>query len=157
MTMHQEKAIIAAGCFWGVEHKFRQVPGVMDTRVGYIGGRTENPTYEDVCRKDTGHAEAVEILFNPDQISYEDILRVFFNLHDPTQKDRQGPDIGDQYRSAIFTLGIGQKQRAEALREDLQASGTYKKPIATRITPADHLIFYEAEEYHQCYIEKQRR
>ena len=151
----QEKAILAAGCFWGVEHKFRQTDGIIDTRVGYIGGHTENPSYKDVCYNDTGHAEAVEITYDPAIISYEQILKIFFDIHDPTQKNRQGPDVGDQYRSAIFTLTPDQRKTAEEMIHNLEDKNSFPKTIQTLVTPAQGLTFYEAEEYHQRYIEKQ--
>jgi len=149
---HVEKATFAAGCFWGVESTFRAVPGVLDVAVGYTGGQTANPTYEDVCSDDTGHAEAVEVDFDPARVTYDQLLDVFWENHDPTQKNRQGPDVGTQYRSAIFTHSPAQKAAAEASKAKLEASGRYKRPIATEITPAS--TFYRAEEYHQRYLEK---
>jgi peptide-methionine (S)-S-oxide reductase len=145
-----EKTIFAAGCFWGVESAFRRVEGVEDTRVGYTGGHTENPSYEEVCTGETGHAEAVEVTFNPKRVSYEDLLNVFWDEHDPTQKNRQGPDVGTQYRSAIFYKSDDQRETAEASKE--AASGDHSRPIATEIEPAD--TFWKAEEYHQQYEEK---
>lgn len=150
-----ETAIFAAGCFWGAEHAFRRVKGVADTAVGYTGGRVENPTYEDVCTGGTGHAEAVKVTFDPDQVSYDELLDVFWALHDPTQVDRQGPDIGTQYRSAIFTLDDAQAARASASREALAEGNRTGRPIATRIEPAGS--FYDAEDYHQRYFEKRGR
>jgi peptide-methionine (S)-S-oxide reductase len=144
------KATFAAGCFWGVEDTYRHVPGVERTRVGYIGGRTENPTYRDVCSHTTGHAEAVEVTYNPDVVSYEDLLKVFWASHDPTQVNRQGPDVGDSYRTAIFTHDAAQETAARELRNAEQSR--HGKPIATEITPAP--TFWEAEEYHQQYFEK---
>ena len=147
-----EKATFAAGCFWGVESAFRQVSGVIDTQVGYTGGATTDPTYQDVCTDATGHAEAIEITFDPAKVSYEKLLDLFWRMHDPTQVDRQGPDVGTQYRSAIFYHSPQQKASAEASRSALDKSGKYKKPIATQILPAGS--FYRAEEYHQRYFEK---
>jgi peptide-methionine (S)-S-oxide reductase len=147
-----EKAIFAAGCFWGVESSFREVKGVKQTAVGYSGGHTKNPTYKDICTDKTGHAEVVEVEFDPSVISYDDLLNVFWQAHDPTQVNRQGPDYGTQYRSAIFFLTPQQETAARASKEKLQKSGQFKKPIATEITPASD--FYRAEEYHQQYLEK---
>jgi peptide-methionine (S)-S-oxide reductase len=147
-----EKAIFAAGCFWGVEADFAALPGVGATEVGYTGGKTERPTYEDVCRHTTGHAEAVQVTFDPAKISYADLVETFFTLHDPTQINRQGPDVGDQYRSAIFTLSPEQAETARAIKEKLTQAGRYKKPIATIIEPAK--TFWRAEEYHQQYFAK---
>jgi peptide-methionine (S)-S-oxide reductase len=147
-----EKAAFAAGCFWGVEAAFRQVPGVLEAAVGYTGGSTKNPTYEDVCADGTGHAEAVEVEFDPERVTYEQLLDVFWENHDPTQKNRQGPDVGTQYRSGIFFYTPEQKAAAEASKAKLEASGRYKRPIATEITPA--ATFWRAEEYHQRYLEK---
>jgi peptide-methionine (S)-S-oxide reductase len=144
------RATFAAGCFWGVEETFRHVPGVERTRVGYIGGRTENPTYRDVCSHTTGHAEAVEVTYNPDVVSYPHLLKVFWSSHDPTQVNRQGPDVGDNYRSAIFTHDQKQEAAARGSRNAEQAN--HKRPIATEIVPAPE--FWEAEEYHQQYHEK---
>ena len=145
-----ETATFAAGCFWGVEAAFRQVPGVVDAVSGYTGGRTENPTYRDVCSHTTGHAEAVEVTFDPQQVSYDQLLGVFWEIHDPTQLNRQGPDVGDQYRSAIFTHSPEQFAEATASRERQQ--GHSKKPIVTQIEPA--APFWRAEEYHQRYFQK---
>lgn len=144
-----EKATFAAGCFWGVEDVFMSLPGVVATRVGYIGGRTENPAYRDVCGHGTGHAEAVEVAFDPQQISYQTLLDVFWECHDPTQLNRQGPDIGDQYRSAIFFHSAEQQRMAEESREKLDNSGRLRRRIVTEIVPAP--IFWEAEAYHQKY------
>lgn len=144
------KAIFGAGCFWGVEAAFRGVPGVMDAPVGYSGGSVENPTYEQVCTGRTGHAEVVQVEYDPDAVSYEELLDVFWKNHDPTQVNRQGPDVGSQYRSAIFYTNDEQRRIAEAARE--RAQGSYKRPIATEITAAGP--FYRAEEYHQRYFEK---
>lgn len=145
-------ATFAAGCFWGVEAAFRQIPGVTGTRVGYIGGATENPTYQEVCSDRTGHAEAVEVTYDPGRASYDDLLRVFWENHDPTQRNRQGPDVGAQYRSAIFYHDVEQEIAAEASKGRLEQAGAYRRPIVTEITPAPR--FYEAEDYHQRYLEK---
>lgn len=147
-----EKATFGAGCFWGVEVAFRQLEGVTATQVGYLGGSLENPTYKDVCSGRTGHAEVVEVTYDPAQTSYEDLLKVFWENHDPTQLNRQGPDIGDQYRTAIFFHTPEQETAARASLAQLDASGRFKRPIATEITPASE--FYRAEEYHQQYLEK---
>lgn len=146
------KATFAAGCFWGVEDTFRQVPGITATRVGYTGGQTSHPTYEQVCSNRTGHAEAVEVTYDPEAVSYEKLLAVFFDAHDPTQVNRQGPDHGSQYRSAIFTHDAEQLASAEAAKAHLESSGRSTRPIATQIEPAGE--FYEAEEYHQQYYER---
>ena len=146
------KAIFAAGCFWGVEATFRQLPGVVSTRVGYTGGALSNPTYEDVCTDRTGHAEAVEVEYDPSKLSYEKLLDVFWENHDPTQLNRQGPDRGTQYRSAIFFTSPEQEAAAKASKERLEKSGRYRKPIVTQIVPAP--TFYEAEDYNQQYLEK---
>jgi peptide-methionine (S)-S-oxide reductase len=147
-----EKATFAAGCFWGIEVAFRQTPGVTDAVVGYSGGHTQNPNYEQVCSGRTGHAEAVEVSFDPQKISYAQLLQVFWQCHDPTQMNRQGPDIGTQYRSAIFFHSPQQAEAARASRAQQQGSG---RPIVTEITPAT--VFYPAEEYHQRYLEKHGR
>jgi peptide-methionine (S)-S-oxide reductase len=149
----ESKATFAAGCFWGVEAAFRQVEGVTATRVGYTGGRTENPTYEDVCSHTTGHAEAVEVSYDPEQVSYEQLLDVFWANHDPTQLNRQGWDVGDNYRTEIFVHDEEQRAAAEASKRREQ--GRFRKPIVTGITPAQ--TFYEAEDYHQQYLEKRGR
>jgi peptide-methionine (S)-S-oxide reductase len=149
---HLEKATFAAGCFWGVEAAFRRVEGVVSTQVGYTGGHTENPTYKDVCSDRTGHAEAVEIIYDPEKVSYKDLLEVFWSIHDPTQLDRQGPDVGSQYRSAIFHHNGLQAREATESRNALEESGRFKRPIVTEIGPAGP--FYRAEEYHQQYYEK---
>ena len=146
------KATFAAGCFWGVEATFRQLPGVISTRVGYTGGKTENPTYKDVCTDGTGHAEAVEVEYDPAKISYDALLEVFWENHDPTQLNRQGPDWGTQYRSAIFFHTPEQEAEAKASKEKLGKSGRFRKPIVTQIVAAP--TFYEAEDYHQQYLEK---
>lgn len=145
-----EKALFAAGCFWGVQFYFDQEPGVVASTVGYTGGHTENPTYEDVCYKNTGHAEALLVEFDPSKITYEDMLRHFFRMHDPTQMNRQGPDVGEQYRSAIFYFNDEQKAMAEKVKSELASE--FDEPIVTEITAAT--MFYPAEEYHQKYTEK---
>lgn len=145
-------ATFAAGCFWGVEQQFRAVNGVVDAEVGYTGGHTDNPTYEQVCGKNTGHAEAVRVTFDPGVVSYSDLLSVFWKMHDPSQVNRQGPDIGDQYRSAIFTHDAGQAEEAERSRAAEDASGAHGGPIATKIEPAGK--WWRAEDYHQRYFEK---
>jgi peptide-methionine (S)-S-oxide reductase len=147
-----EKATFAAGCFWGVEATFRQIPGVKGTRVGYIGGDLKNPTYKDVCTDRTGHAEAVEVDFDPAKVSYNDLLQVFWENHDPTQFNRQGPDYGSQYRSAIFFHSPAQEQAARQSKDELEKSGRFSRKIVTLIVPAT--TFYEAEDYHQQYLEK---
>ncbi|MDI6720622.1 MAG: peptide-methionine (S)-S-oxide reductase MsrA [Methanomicrobiales archaeon] len=147
-----EKATFAAGCFWGVEMAFCRVPGVVETTVGYTGGTVESPTYRDVCTGLTGHAEAVQVIYDPRQVRYDDLLEVFWSIHDPTTPDRQGADVGSQYRSAIFYHTEEQKRRAEASRDRLQQSGRFRRPIVTQIAPARE--FWAAEEYHQKYLEK---
>jgi len=149
-----EKATFAAGCFWGVEEAFGRVDGVIETTVGYIGGKLENPTYEDVCSNTTGHAEAVEIKYDSDKVSYEDLLNIFWEIHDPTQVNRQGVDIGSQYRSVIFYHNNKQKDIAEKSKKNLDNSKKFKKPIATEIAEANK--FYMAEEYHQKYFQKKK-
>lgn len=146
-----EKATFAAGCFWGVEAAFRRTKGVTSTTVGYTGGTFENPIYEDVCTDRTGHAEAVQVEYNPSTVSYEELLELFWKVHDPTTLNRQGSDVGSQYRSAVFFHTSEQEAAARALKEKLQASGI-RRPIVTEITPAS--TFYRAEEYHQQYLEK---
>jgi peptide-methionine (S)-S-oxide reductase len=148
-----KKATFGAGCFWGVEAAFRQLEGVTGTRVGYSGGHTEDPTYEDVCSHTTGHAEVVEVSYDPEQVSYDDLLATFWAKHDPTQLNRQGWDIGDQYRSAIFVHD--EEQREAALRSKDLEQQRHRKPIVTQIEPAQ--TFYEAEDYHQQYLEKRGR
>ena len=145
-------ATFAAGCFWGVEYAFRKVPGVLKTTVGYTGGHTESPTYEQVCSHTTGHAEAVQVEFDPSKVSYEKLLENFWAMHDPTTLNRQGPDRGDQYRSAIFYHSPEQEQAAKALKGKLERSGKFKRPIVTEIAPEKE--FYKAEDYHQQYFEK---
>lgn len=146
------KATFAAGCFWGVEAIFRQIRGVNATRVGYTGGTLPSPTYEDVCTDRTGHAEAVEVDFDPTKVGYSELLDVFWQNHDPTQVNRQGPDWGTQYRSAIFFHDAEQEAAARVSKEKLERSGRFNKPLATQIVPA--ATFYEAEDYHQQYLEK---
>jgi peptide-methionine (S)-S-oxide reductase len=146
------KATFAAGCFWGVEATFRQIPGVKSTRVGYIGGHTENPTYKEVCTDRTGHAEAVEVEFDPAVARYDELLKTFWENHDPTQLNRQGPDWGSQYRSAIYFHTPEQEAAAHASKDALEKAHRYSKPIVTQIVPA--VTFYPAEEYHQQYLEK---
>ncbi len=147
-----EKASFGAGCFWGVEATFRELDGVIDAVSGYQGGHTENPTYKDVCTDRTGHAEVVEVEYDPSKISYDKLLDVFWGAHDATQVNRQGPDVGTQYRSAIFFYTPEQEQAARASKSKLEASGRFKRPIATQIEPAK--TFYRAEEYHQQYLAK---
>lgn len=147
-----ELAMFGAGCFWGVEEAFRKAPGVLSTAVGYSGGRTRNPSYADVCRGDTRHAEVVLVEFDPETTSYEALLELFWQVHDPTQINRQGPDVGDQYRSVIFVYSPDQQEAAERSREGLARSGRHARPIATAIEPAGE--FWRAEEYHQQYLRK---
>jgi methionine-S-sulfoxide reductase len=148
-----EQAIFAAGCFWGVQYYFDQIPGVQNTSVGYTGGETENPTYEEVCSHTTGHAEAVWVEYDPKKVQYETLVHHFFRMHDPTQLDRQGPDVGDNYRSAIFYLNEQQQIVASEVKESVQP--TLKEPIVTQIVPAGP--FYRAEDYHQKYAERTGR
>ncbi|HYJ32018.1 MAG TPA: peptide-methionine (S)-S-oxide reductase MsrA [Candidatus Binatia bacterium] len=148
----KEKATFAAGCFWGVESMFRAVPGVLDVAVGYTGGRTEHPTYEDVCTGRTGHAEAVEVVYDPARVSYDTLLGVFFENHDPTTPNRQGPDVGEQYRSAIFVHSPEQEREARAKVAELEGAKRFRRPIVTQVVPA--APFWRAEEYHQRYFEK---
>lgn len=147
-----EKATFGAGCFWGVEARFNELIGVLDTAAGYEGGDLEHPTYQQVCTDRTGHAEVVQVTFDPSRLSYEALLDAFFALHDPTQVNRQGPDRGTQYRSVIFAHNEEQAAEARAKIAELNASGTYRQPIATRVEPAR--TFWRAEEYHQRYLEK---
>ena len=149
-TPPMEKATFAAGCFWGVEAEFRKLEGVTQTRVGYTGGHTQNPTYRDVCSDTTGHAEAVEVTYDPAKISYERLLEVFWENHDPTTPNRQGPDVGSQYRSAVFHHSPEQERAAAASRA--ARAGGYRRPIVTEITVASQ--FWPAEDYHQQYLEK---
>jgi peptide-methionine (S)-S-oxide reductase len=147
-----EKATFAAGCFWGIEEAFRQVKGVIATAVGFSGGHFERPTYEQVCTLNTGHAEAIRVIFDPKVVSYEALLDVFWKIHDPTTKDRQGPDVGKQYRSVIFYHNDEQKAAAFASKEKLETAGAFRNPIVTEIVPVS--AFYMAEDYHQQYVEK---
>ena len=147
-----DTAVFAAGCFWGVEAAFRRVEGVVDAAAGYTGGHVDNPTYEDVCSGTTGHAEAVRVSFDPARCSYEELLAVFWRIHDPTTLNRQGPDVGTQYRSAIFYRTPAQAAAARAARDSRAASGRFARPIVTEIAPAS--TFWRAEEYHQRYLEK---
>lgn len=147
-----EKATFGAGCFWGIEAAIRKIEGVASTTVGYAGGSFKDPTYEDVCSGKTGHAEVVQVEYDPSKVSYEELLRVFWNIHDPTTLNRQGPDIGTQYRSAVFFHNPEQEAAAIASKQELQSSDRYQKSIVTEITPASE--FYRAEDYHQQYFEK---
>lgn len=147
-----ERATFGAGCFWGVEAAFRQIKGVKSTAVGYEGGQLENPSYEDVCYRETGHAEVVEVEFDPEKVSFETLLNVFWENHDPTTLNRQGPDVGEQYRSAIFFHSAEQQAAAQRSKDALEKEGRYRRPIVTEITPAQ--TFYKAEDYHQQYLEK---
>jgi peptide-methionine (S)-S-oxide reductase len=148
----QEIATFGAGCFWGIEAAFRRVPGVLDAAVGYSGGHTQNPSYQDVCTDTTGHAEVVQVTFDPEKVSYDQLLDVFWTIHDPTQVNRQGPDYGKQYRTAIFFHSPEQEAKAKKSKQGLEASGKLRRPVATEITPAGP--FWRAEEYHQRYLEK---
>ncbi|SMO89943.1 peptide-methionine (S)-S-oxide reductase [Melghirimyces algeriensis] len=146
------KATFGAGCFWSVEELFRKVEGVMSTAVGYMGGATENPTYEEVCTDRTGHAEVVHLEYDPARVSYKELLQIFWENHNPTTFNRQGPDVGSQYRSVVFYYTPEQKEMAEKSKEELDNSGKWKDPIVTSIEPA--ATFYRAEEYHQRYLQK---
>jgi peptide-methionine (S)-S-oxide reductase len=148
-----QKATFAAGCFWGVESAFRRIPGVTATRVGYTGGHTDDPSYYDVCSDTTGHAEAVEVEFDPEQVSYEELLAVFWANHDPTTPNRQGPDVGSQYRAAVFFHSPEQQEQALKTKAAIQAA--LPVPVVTEVVPAE--TFHEAEDYHQQYFEKQGR
>lgn len=150
-----ELATFGAGCFWGVEADFREIPGVVGTTVGFEGGRMVNPTYEAVCSDTTGHAEVVQVEFDPERVDFDQLLSVFWSNHDPTQVNRQGPDFGDQYRTVIFYHSPEQRTAAEESKTALEASKRFKKPIATQIVPSE--TFYRAEEYHQQYLEKRGR
>jgi peptide-methionine (S)-S-oxide reductase len=147
-----EKAVFGAGCFWSVEVRFSELPGVVDTAVGYEGGTLEHPTYKEVCTDRTGHAEVVEVTYDPSRLAFDTLLDTFFSLHDPTQVNRQGPDWGTQYRSAVFATSDEQAAQARAKIAELNASGAFRKPIATLVEPAT--TFWKAEEYHQRYLEK---
>lgn len=147
-----EKATFAAGCFWGVEAAFAKVAGVSETAVGYSGGSFPHPTYREVCSGRTGHAEVVEVTFDPTKVSYDQLLDIFWGVHDPTTLNRQGPDVGEQYRSAVFYHSAEQEKAARASKERLEKSGRLPRPVVTEITPAS--VFYRAEEYHQKYLEK---
>lgn len=150
--MSNETATFAAGCFWGVEQSFRDTNGVVETEVGYLGGHSDSPTYEAICRKGTGHAEAVRVIFDPAIVSYDALLTLFWSIHNPTQKNRQGPDVGDQYRSALFPHSDAQKKAAIAALEAEDKSGRHPAPIATQIEP--EAKWWKAEDYHQQYFEK---
>lgn len=150
-----DEAIFAAGCFWGVQYYFDRVPGVSATAVGYIGGHVKNPTYEQVCAGSTGHAEAVKISFDPSLVSYEALLKHFFRIHDPTQLNRQGPDIGENYRSAVFYKDNAQKKTAQRIINQLEKTGQFRRPIVTALEPA--VTFWEAEAYHQKFTERTGR
>jgi peptide-methionine (S)-S-oxide reductase len=150
--MKTEIATFGAGCFWGVEATFRQTEGVIDTAVGYCGGKTANPTYEEVCSDETGHAEVVQVTFDPRRVSYDSLLDIFFTSHNPTTLDRQGPDVGSQYRSAVFVHDESQRAAAEVSKARWDASGRWPRPVVTEIVPAQP--FWRAEEYHQRYLEK---
>jgi len=147
-----KKATFGAGCFWGIESTFRRVPGVISTAVGFAGGHLDKPTYEDVCTDRTGHAEVVQVEYDPAKVAYEDLLEVFWNCHDPTQLNRQGPDIGTQYRSVIFYHDDEQKTEAEESKSRMESLGLYRRPIVTQIVQASP--FFRAEEYHQQYLAK---
>ncbi len=150
--MATEKATFGAGCFWGVEAKLSELTGVLDTATGYEGGTVNNPTYRDVCTDRTGHAEVVELIFDPARISYDSLLDAFFSLHNPTEINRQGPDLGTQYRSIVFTHTDAQRAEAQEKIAELNASGVFRRPVATAVEPAQ--TFWRAEEYHQRYLEK---
>jgi len=152
LIITMEKATFGAGCFWGVEAAFRKINGVLNTTVGYMGGNLENPTYEEVCTDKTGHVEVVQVNYDPSKVTYDELLEIFWNVHNPTQLNRQGPDIGSQYKSVIFYHNNQQKKIAENSKQKLENSSKYKNPIVTEITEVKK--FYHAEEYHQQYIEK---
>ena len=153
--MEFQKAIFAAGCFWGVEERFRKVKGVISTRVGYTGGNFTEPTYRDVCSHKTGHAEAIEVTYDPSKASYDDLLNVFWSIHNPTTLNRQGPDEGTQYRSAIFYLNSEQREKVLSSKAKLDASKRFNKPVVTQVISASD--FWEAEEYHQQYEKKRKK
>lgn len=150
--MSEHKAYFAAGCFWGVEDRFRKTPGVLDAVSGYMGGHVDNPGYKQVCTGDTGHAEAVEVTFDSGKVSYEELLELFFSMHNPTTLNRQGPDFGSQYRSAIFVVDEQQRTAAEAAIRQVEVSGKWNDPVVTQVAEAE--TFWRAEEYHQRYFEK---
>jgi len=150
--MAVEVATFGMGCFWGAEHVFSRIEGVLSTAVGYMGGDYENPTYKDVCTGKTGHAEVVQVFYDPERVSYEELLKAFWENHDPTTLNRQGPDIGSQYRSVVFYHTPGQREAALKMKEQLERSGRFKRPIVTEISPASK--FYRAEEYHQKYFDR---
>ena len=152
--METQKAIFAAGCFWGVESNFRKIEGVISTRVGYTGGSFSEPTYKQVCSLNTGHAEAIEITFDPSKVSYDELLEVFWSIHDPTTLNRQGPDVGSQYRSAVFYINSEQEEKALKSKTKLEVSNRFRRPIVTQIVPASD--FWKAEEYHQQYNDKRK-
>jgi len=152
MSQATETATFGAGCFWGVEARFREVPGVADAAAGYMGGHLEQPTYKAVCSGETGHAEVVQLRFDPGQVTYRELLARFFDMHNPTTLNRQGPDIGHQYRSVVFYHGPEQERMAREAIADLEAAGRWQQPIVTRVEPAGE--FWRAEEYHQRYLEK---
>jgi peptide-methionine (S)-S-oxide reductase len=152
MTTNTEKATFGAGCFWQVEETFRAIDGVVDTAVGYEGGHVDNPTYEQVCSGDTGHVEVTQVEFDPERVTYEDLVRKYFEIHDPTQLNRQGPDVGWQYRSVIFTENDAQAEAAQRVLDSVK--DRYRDPVVTEIVPAKP--FWRAEEYHQCYLDKRR-
>jgi methionine-S-sulfoxide reductase len=150
-----EKATFGAGCFWGVEYQYAKIPGVLSAESGYAGGKTENPTYEEICAKGTGHAEVIEVTFDPTKVTYRTLVEYFFKMHDPTQVDRQGPDIGDQYRSVIFTHSPEQQKTAEDVKIGLTLAKAFSRPIATQIGKAPK--FWRAEEYHQKYYQLRKK
>jgi peptide-methionine (S)-S-oxide reductase len=152
--MTTETATFGAGCFWGVESVFMETKGVLETACGYAGGQVPDPTYKLVCTGQTGHAEVVQVVFSPDKVSYEELVRLFFHLHDPTQVNRQGPDVGTQYRSVIFAHSDAQRETAERIKKELDTKGRMPRPIATQIEPAPAPTFYIAEEYHQKYFQR---
>lgn len=154
-AMGMQKATFAAGCFWGVESTFQQIDGVVSTQVGYVGGTTPSPTYKQVCSSTTGHAEAVEVTYDPETVGYDKLLEVFWSSHNPTTMNRQGPDVGSQYRSAIFFYDTDQEAAAKKSKDALAESGKFKQPIVTQIVPAT--TFHRAEEYHQSFLAKQGR
>ncbi|NLI74637.1 MAG: peptide-methionine (S)-S-oxide reductase MsrA [Euryarchaeota archaeon] len=152
MNAMTNRATFGAGCFWGVQVSFDRIDGVMCTQVGYMGGKVENPTYEQVCSNRTGHAEVVDLRYDPDKVSYQDLLEAFWNMHDPTTLNKQGPDVGSQYRSIIFYYDEEQKKAAEGMKKKLSNSNRFSRPIMTQIVPAN--TFWRAEEYHQKYHQK---